>query len=81
MVTMECLLNGSLADVPLKAERNQAPAFWTHTQIAIILGGILHGIAYIHAQDIVHGGLKLSDTLLDRNNRPRISDYATSIMA
>ena len=39
-----------------------------------MLGGVLHGIAYIHDHDVVHGDLKPGNVLMD-NGRPRISDW------
>jgi serine/threonine protein kinase len=80
MIAMEYLPNGSLADILFKIERNQTPEFWTHTQITIILIGILQGLTYLHSHGIVHAGLKPSDILLDENYRPKISDYATWTM-
>jgi len=43
-----------------------------------IVLGVASGVKYLHANDIVHGDLKVSNVLVDKRGVPRISDFGIS---
>jgi serine/threonine protein kinase len=70
--------NGSMEDIIQKQglDNNQI----THTQMTIMILGIVLGMNYLHNCGIIHGLLKPSDLLVDRDYRVRITDFATMKM-
>ncbi|KAK8899539.1 protein kinase activity protein [Tritrichomonas musculus] len=45
------------------------------TQLSIIALGIAYGMAYLHAQNMIHRDLKSLNILLDADDFPKISDF------
>jgi serine/threonine protein kinase len=53
----------------------EIPGFWTHTNIAIMIVGIILGMKYLHSQSVIHRDLKPANILLDVSGRVRIGDF------
>jgi serine/threonine protein kinase len=61
---------GSLAEV-----LSDAPAWWTPTAKAKAIAGIALGLRFAHGLELLHGGLKASNVLLDADRRIQIADF------
>jgi serine/threonine-protein kinase len=68
-VITEAFENGSIADEPRS---------WSHTNISILLMGIVMGMRYLHSKGVVHGDLKPSNCFIGYDRRVRIGDLACS---
>ena len=44
-----------------------------------IIWGIAEGVAYLHANNIIHMDLKPDNILFDSNMNPKICDYGSSV--
>lgn len=42
--------------------------------------GIAEGVGHLHSEHIIHGNLKSKNVLLDRNNRPYVSDFGLHLV-
>jgi serine/threonine protein kinase len=54
------------------------PSFLHDTGVAIIVCGLVTGIAFLHSKDVIHRDLKPENILLDKNAWPMIGDFGTS---
>jgi hypothetical protein len=77
-IGMEYVCNGSLESALVHVRDGRPPSFWTHTNVTLMIIGILLGMRYIHSKDIVHRNLKPSNILLDENYRIRICDFGSA---
>lgn len=65
-IISEWMVNGNILDFTSKhPEANRLR----------LLAETANGLHYLHAMDIIHGGLKPTNILIDRHSRPRLSDY------
>lgn len=46
-----------------------------------IFKGILEGLGFAHRKGVIHRDMKPSNVLIDRENRPRITDFGIAILA
>ncbi|XP_065196492.1 stress-activated protein kinase JNK-like [Sycon ciliatum] len=51
-----------------------------HSDIILILRGILNGVRYLHARNIIHGDLKPSNILMNSDCTLKISDFGKSLV-
>jgi serine/threonine protein kinase len=65
----------SLASVLAKSVRGQTPEGFTALKKSFIAFGIAFGMAYLHAENILHRNLKSANILLDANFFPRIAHF------
>jgi serine/threonine-protein kinase len=63
-----------LIDGPSLAERLRSPD-WSPREAVETLYAVCLAVAHAHEQGIVHRDLKPSNILLDRNGRPRVTDF------
>jgi serine/threonine protein kinase len=77
-IATEFIKNGSVERALGCVRQGEPPAFWTHTNISIILAGLVLGLRYIHSKDIIHQSIKPSNLLIDDNIRVRIADFASA---
>jgi hypothetical protein len=70
--------NGSLDDVFYEMRNGNRPTFWTDTNIAVVIMGIIMGMRYLHRKGVVHRNLKPSNLLIDHLFQIKIADFATS---
>lgn len=63
-----------LIDGPSLAERLRAPA-WSQRAAVETLYAVCQAVAHAHEQGVVHRDLKPSNILLDRHDRPRVTDF------
>jgi len=52
------------------------PEWWTPTAVTKILVGIVVGMKYAHAKQIVHGDLRPSSVIVDQLRNPHLVDFA-----
>jgi serine/threonine protein kinase len=69
--------SGSLADVLERVKAGNPPDFWTHTGIAIIVVGIVHGLEFIHSKGFVHRDVKPLNLLIDKDGRCYVGDLGS----
>lgn len=48
---------------------------WCDTQSVNVVLGLAAGLRFLHSMNVPHGNLKPSNILIDKNNRPLISDF------
>jgi serine/threonine-protein kinase len=72
---MEWAQNGSLAQAFKRVRNRRRPFFWNPTGIAIIIGGIVLGMRYVHARGFIHQDLKPSNILLNDKGQVLIADF------
>jgi serine/threonine protein kinase len=68
LIVMECLPQGSLYDL-LRKEKNLS---WSRCYALMM--NIAKGLAFLHAANILHGNLKSSNVLLNKNGQAKLSD-------
>jgi serine/threonine protein kinase len=78
ILVSDCVNNGSVEDIMQKLRLDSA--YITHTQLTIMILGIVLGMNYLHNCNVIHGLLKPSDLLVDRDYRVKITDFATTKM-
>jgi serine/threonine protein kinase len=72
------MVNGSLEDVLDAVKNRKAPKYWTHTNIAIMIVGIVLGMRYSHSKNLIHRDLKPGNLLIDDRYRIRICDFGSA---
>lgn len=55
-------------------------AYYKWPTIHNISMGIAEGVGHLHSEHIIHGNLKSKNVLLDRNNRPYVSDFGLHLV-
>jgi serine/threonine protein kinase len=68
---------GSLQDA---LNRHSPGKCMDETAVSIIVCGIVLGMQFLHARQVVHGGLKPANILLDERGFARVADIAASAM-
>ena len=61
-----------------RAQKEKEPEAWNHTNITIMIVGIVLGMRHIHRLSVLHRDLKPSNILLDKQYHPRIGDFGLS---
>ena len=61
-----------------RAKKQKEPEAWNHTNIAIIIVGIVLGMRHVHRLSVLHRDLKPSNILLDKQYHPHIGDFGLS---
>lgn len=82
-IVTEYMENGTIAELLEKvkeAKDGKTPEVWTHTNVAIIVVGIVLGMRHIHRKSVLHRDLKPSNILLSKEFHPRIGDFGLSRM-
>jgi serine/threonine protein kinase len=77
-ISTKFMENGSLDDVLYEVRNGNRPKFWTDTNIAAAIVGIVMGMRYLHMKGIIHCNLKPSNLLIDHLMQVKIADFATS---
>ena len=55
--------------------------FLPEPEALTIFKGILEGLGFAHRKGVIHRDMKPSNVLIDRENRPRITDFGIAILA
>jgi serine/threonine protein kinase len=66
--------NGSMEDIIDKVGSGNSPDFWDHTNVSIMIAGIILGLRYLHSRDIVHRDIKPGNIFVDQEFRTRVGD-------
>jgi serine/threonine protein kinase len=74
-IATEFMSNGSLDDVFYQVHRGEAPSWWTHENISILIADILDGLRYMHSQGVVHRDVRPDHILIDSECRARIGGF------
>jgi serine/threonine protein kinase len=74
---MKYMSGGSLRGLLDKVKVGDAPKFWNPTGIAIIVCGIVVGLAFIHSEHFIHRDIKPANLLLDERGHCRIGDLGS----
>lgn len=74
-IVTEFLENRSLQEKFDEIKRGINQQEWTPTKKFIDLIGIVYALKYLHQNKILHGNLKPSNVLLDKNFNPKICDF------
>jgi serine/threonine protein kinase len=78
MIVTEYVPNGSLEENVFIGENEELPRLQSHTKLAKIVVGIVHGMLYMHSKNMLHRDLKPANILLDHFWHPRICDFGLS---
>jgi hypothetical protein len=70
--------HGSLEAVLEKVNWGSGLPFWNATGKAVVICGIVLGMAYVHRKGYIHRDLKPSDILINAEGRALISDFGMS---
>jgi serine/threonine protein kinase len=73
----EFAVNSSLRSALDKLRSGSPPDFMNDTGIAIIVGGLAHGMKFIHSSGVIHRDLKPENVLLDKCGWVRIGDLGS----
>jgi hypothetical protein len=79
-IATEYMKNGSLADILTAVKKGTPPGFWTHTNIAKFIVGLVSGLRHLHCQDIVHCDLKPANLLVCDDGTVKIGDFGSAKM-
>jgi hypothetical protein len=74
-VTMELLEGDTLRAAIVR----RSPEGFPTDEGSRILGGIARGLACLHSHGLVHGDLKPGNIFLDRQGKPKLTDFGTTI--
>jgi serine/threonine protein kinase len=77
-IATEYARNGSLEDALRRVKNGDIPSFWTHTNISIMIVGLVLGMRYLHGRGIIHRDLKPANLLLDGQYRILICDFGNA---
>jgi serine/threonine protein kinase len=77
-IATEFMSSGSLESVLSRVKKGEIPRFWTHTNITVMMIGLVLGMKYLHSHNIIHGDLKPGNLLIDDRGRIRIADFGTA---
>jgi TPR repeat protein len=77
-IHLEWAAHGSLEHVLREVKMDRRPNFWTSTNIAIIISGIVLGLRYVHSKGFIHQDLKPSNILINGQCRALIADFGAA---
>jgi serine/threonine protein kinase len=80
-IHLEWAAHGSLEHVLRDVRMDCRPTFWTSTNIAIIIIGIVLGLRYVHSKGFIHQDLKPSNILINGHHRALIADFGAARQA
>jgi hypothetical protein len=72
-IITDWLTGGSLH--PILAYPDSPPIWWSPTQKAKTIAGMVMGMIYLHSRGFIHRGLKPENVLLDDNHNVKIADF------
>jgi hypothetical protein len=75
----EFMKNGSLGEVLSKVREGVSPIFWSHTNIAKMIVGIVVGMKFLHSKGVFHGSLNPCNLFMSEEYGLRIGDFWNGI--
>jgi serine/threonine protein kinase len=77
-IALELMAHGSVADILKQVAVGETPEFWTHTNVAKIIVGMILGLIHIHSKGIFHRDLKPGNLLIGSDGLVRIGDFGSA---
>ena len=74
---MDMMANGDLHEEIVR--RGALPGQFTHSELAQWFSGILSGLSYMHAQNVLHRDIKPANILFDHGMRPILGDLGLAV--
>lgn len=78
VILMDHMKYGSLSDLIEKESKSLCPLDFDNTKKQIILIGIARGMMILQEHHVIHRDLKPENILLDKDYRPKITDFGLS---